>query len=133
MKISSKGRYAVRVLAELGKQNKRLSVADLAKLQGITVKYLEQIISLLLKHNLIASSRGQAGGYMLIKDPKDYTIAEILQATDDLPKLAPCLTKNKECERYSVCKTIGYWEKLSKVIVDYLSSTTLEDIINNKY
>ena len=68
MKISSKGRYAVRVLAELGKQNKRLSVAGLAKLQGITVKYLEQIISLLRKHNLIESSRGQTGGYMLIKE-----------------------------------------------------------------
>lgn len=134
MKISSKGRYAVRVMAELGKHpNQYVSVACLSEKQNITVKYLEKITSMLTKAKLIESSRGAEGGYKLKKQPKDYTIAQILQATNDLPCLAPCLSNGKDCPMSNKCDSIGCWEKLNAMIVDYLSKITLENLINKTY
>lgn len=134
MKISSKGRYAVRVMAELGKHaNEYTSVTTLSEKQGITVKYLEKILSLLTKAKLIESSRGAQGGYRLIKDAQDYSIAEILKSTGDLPELAPCLSENASCPRASCCDSLGCWEKLSALIVNYLASITLSDLLNKKF
>lgn len=133
MKISSKGRYAVRIMAELAKHDGQfVSVSELSEKQGITVKYLEKIISLLSKSKLIQSSRGQKGGYKLAGDAKDYTVAQILQATGDLSCLAPCLAKNPNCPRIKNCDSINCWEKLSFLINDYLSSVTLDDLLKKK-
>lgn len=134
MKISSKGRYAVRVMAELGKhQNQFVSVAVLSEKQNISPKYLEKIISMLVKAKLIESSRGVDGGYKLVKQPNDYTIAEILKATNDLPCIAPCLENNKNCPMSNKCDSIGCWEKLNAMIVDYLNKITLENLLNKTF
>ena len=133
MKISSKGRYAVRIMAELARhKNEFLSVHELSKMQGITVKYLEKIISCLIKAKLITSTRGTNGGYKLLKEPKEYCVADILNATNDLPKLAPCLYSKIECPRAKNCDSISVWENLSSYIVDYLKKITLDDLLNKK-
>ncbi len=134
MKISSKGRYAVRIMAELAKHpGQNVSVAELSEKQNISVKYLEKVISMLNKAKLIESARGAAGGYKLKKLPKDYTVAQILKATDDLPCLAPCMEKGQHCQMYAKCDSIGCWEKLNAMIVEYLNSITLEDLLNKKF
>ena len=134
MKITSKGRYAVRIMAELAKnKNDYLSVFDIAQRQNITPKYLEKIISMLVKAKLIKSARGVTGGYKLIKEPKEYSVAEILKVTGDLPTLAPCLINENSCPHYDNCDSIGCWEKLNKMIYDYLKSITLDDLLNKNY
>lgn len=134
MKITSKGRYAVRIMAELAKnQNGYLPVIEIAEKQNITPKYLEKIIAMLVKAKLISSYRGSMGGYKLIKEPKDYTIAEILKVTGDLPTLAPCLIDENSCPNYDHCDSLGCWEKLNKLIYDYLKKITLEDLLNKNY
>lgn len=133
MKISSKGRYAVRVMAELARnKNDFVSVAYLSEKQEISVKYLEKILSLLVKANLIESLRGVQGGYKLNREPKDYSVAEILKVTDDLPKLVPCINSKSPCQMASKCDSISCWEHLSMLITNYLSQVTLEDLLNKK-
>lgn len=133
MKISSKGRYAVRVMAELARnKNDFVSVAYLSEKQEISVKYLEKILSLLVKANLIESLRGVQGGYKLNREPKDYSVTEILKVTDDLPKLVPCINSKSPCPMASKCDSISCWEHLSMLITNYLSQVTLEDLLNKK-
>ena len=129
MKISSKGRYAVRIMSELAKHSDYVSVNEMSEKQGITVKYLEQIFHLLSKANLVSSARGASGGYKLGVDPEKCTIAQILKATGDLPELAPCLVEGNKCPRINNCDSIDYWDKLSKLIVDYLNGITISDIV----
>lgn len=134
MKISSKGRYAVRVMAELGKNpESSMSVTELSQKQGITIKYLEKIISLLSKAKLIEGFRGSQGGYRLLRTPEKYSIAEILKATNDLPELAPCMSSNEKCPRLNMCDSIGCWEKLNSLITDYLNKVSLKDLIDKKF
>lgn len=134
MKISSKGRYAVRIMAELAKHpGEYLSVAYLSEKQNISTKYLEKIISMLNKANLIESSRGATGGNKLKQAPQNYTVAQILKATNDLPCIAPCLKDGKNCPMENVCDSIGCWEKLNKLISNYLNQITLENLINKKF
>ena len=128
MKISSKGRYAVRIMAELGKNtDKVISASSLAESQEISMKYLEQILKILVAKNLVKASRGATGGYSLVKKPEEYSIADILAATGDLPQIAPCLSERK-CARESICSSVKCWEKLNKLILDYLKSITLRDL-----
>lgn len=134
MKISSKGRYAVRIMAEIAKcSNSCISVSDISEKQNITIKYTEQIINKLVKNKLLVSFRGVNGGYALAKKANEITIAEILKVTNDTPTLAPCLSENKDCPRKNECVSIGCWENLNKLIFDYLSSVTLQDILNQNY
>lgn len=133
MKISSKGRYAVRTMAMLAKnKDKVMSVTDIASNQSFSVKYLERVISLLQKNHLITSSRGAMGGYCLAKNPKDISVAQILDITGDLPHFAPCLEGNMSCPIKTKCDSIGVWEKLNKMIVDYLSQISLQDLVDKK-
>ena len=130
MKISSKGRYAVRVMSELAKnQGTLVSVSEISKKQDISIKYLEQICALLASAKLIESVRGPSGGYRLSINSKECSVADILQATGDLPKIAPCLENGNQCPRKSRCNSIGYWEELSGLIVNYLKSIKLTDLV----
>ncbi len=134
MKISSKGRYAVRIMAEIAKHDGNcVSVSEIADKQNISIKYTEQIISKLVNNQLLRSFRGTSGGYTLSRTPKEYTISEILEVTGDAPKVAPCLQNSTDCPRKNTCDTIGVWEKLNKLIFDYLSSVTLEDVLNRNF
>ncbi len=131
MKISSKGRYAVRIMAELAKHiGEFVSAKELSDQQGITVKYTEKIIAALLKADLVLSVRGAQGGYRLLRSPEEYSVYEILSVTDDLPKLAPCLSSGAKCARMGVCPSVGCWEKLDGLITDYLRGIKLLDLIS---
>lgn len=131
MKISTKGRYAVRVMAEIASHNNEyVSLTELAQKQGISAKYLEQIVSKLTKNHLLVSLRGANGGYKLNVSAKDCTVADILQATNDMPDLVPCLKYNANCPRKDNCFSINCWETLSKIIYDYLKSVSLQDLID---
>ena len=131
MKISTKGRYALRVMIDLALHNngQYISLKEIALRQDISNKYLEHIISLLNKAGLVDAARGNLGGYKLSKDPKEYNIGEILRASEG--DLAPifCLTNEGKCEREGKCKSFSFWKGLDNVINDYVNSKTLEDII----
>lgn len=131
MKISTKGRYALRVMIDLAMNNtgKYVTLKDIAKRQDITVKYLEQIVALLNKAGFLETARGTNGGYKLAKKPKDYIIGDILRATEG--DLAPiyCLTEEGQCSRKQSCKTYSFWEGLDNVINEYIDSKTLEDLL----
>lgn len=131
MKISTKGRYALRVMIDLALNNngKYISLKDIAERQEISNKYLEQIISLLNKAGYLETARGNTGGYKLAKEPKEYTVGNILRATEG--DLAPiyCLTEDGECDRQKGCKTYSFWKGLDDVINKYIDSRTLQDLI----
>ena len=131
MKISTKGRYALRVMIDLASNDngKYISLKDIALRQGISNKYLEQIISLLNKAGYLDVARGQAGGYRLSKKPKEYIVGDILRATEG--DLAPiyCLTEEGSCIRKNDCKTYSFWKGLDDTINEYIDSKTLEDLI----
>ncbi len=131
MKISTKGRYALRIMIDLAinSNGKFISLKDIAQRQDISNKYLEQIISLLNKAGFLETARGYTGGYKLAKNPKDYKIGDILRASEG--DLAPiyCLTGAEECDKQKDCKTYSFWKGLDNVINEYIDSKTLEDLI----
>lgn len=131
MKISTKGRYALRVMIDLAlnSDGNFIALKEIAKRQDITVKYLEQIVALLNKAGFLETARGNAGGYKLAKEPKDYIVGDILRATEG--DLAPiiCLTEDGACQRKQICKTYSFWKGLDDVINDYIDSKTLEDLL----
>ena len=134
MKISTKGRYALRMMADLASHSDEGVVAlkDIAERQGISKKYLEQIVPLLNKAQLLRTNRGYNGGYSLSKKPCEYTVGEILRVTEgDLAPVA-CLECGSVCERNQDCPTVHIWEGLYKLVNEYLDGITLQDIIDNK-
>lgn len=131
MKISTRGRYALRIMIDLAinSNEKYISLKDISKRQGISNKYLEQIISLLNKAGYLETARGNAGGYKLSKKPNEYRIGDILRATEGNLTPIYCLTDDVECDRKKVCKTYSFWKGLDNVINEYVDSKTLEDLI----
>jgi len=131
LKVSTKGRYALRMLLDLAEHNgKFISLKEIAERQNISKQYLEQIVSLLNTSNILRTNRGKQGGYMLAKRPSEYTVKEILRITEG--NLAPvtCLEEDiNDCEKASYCKTLPMWTGLQKVIDDYLGSVTLQDML----
>lgn len=133
MKISSKGRYAVRVLVDIAKADKEyVSLNEVAERQNISLKYLEQIIARLSRSGLLVSLRGASGGYKLKKSPKDISISEILAITKDMPEFVRC-QKSGDCPMIDSCSTAGVWGTLAKIIYDYLDSVSLQDLIDKTY
>ena len=135
MKISTKGRYALRVMLDLAVYNtgEFIPIKDISSRQNISVKYLEQIVSLLNKARFLKSSRGNNGGYKLAKHPSEYTMGDILRITEGSLSPIACLDDEiNQCPRSAGCPTLKYWQGLSKVINDYVDSVTLEDILENQ-
>lgn len=133
MKISTKGRYALRLVIDLAlnKENGYITLKDIAERQNISKKYLEQIVPLLNKSGLLKTNRGYQGGYMLAKPADKYTVGEILRITEG--NLAPvsCLEhETNECERAGSCATLYVWQGLHKTIAEYLDGITVQDIID---
>ena len=131
MKVSTKGRYALRIMIDLAMNSNDnfISLKDIAQRTGISIKYSEQIVSLLNKAGFLDSARGNAGGYKLTKQPKEYVIGDILRATEgDLTPIY-CLTQEGRCSRKHDCKTYSFWNGLDNVITEYVNSKTLEDLI----
>ena len=134
MKISTKGRYALSIMLDLAinDNDSYISLKDIATRQGISNKYLEQIISKLNKKGYLKTARGNTGGYKLAKKPSEYKIGDILRATEG--DLAPiyCLTEEGTCNKQGNCITYSFWKGLDDAINKYVDSKTLEDLINNK-
>lgn len=135
MKISTKGRYAIRVMLDLAANNtgEYIALKDVAKRQDITLKYLEQVINLLKRAGLVISYRGNNGGYMLSKAPADYKVGDILRAAEG--SLAPiaCLdTGEVICDRAAICPTLNFWKGLDKTVNDYVDSYTLQDLLDEQ-
>lgn len=132
MKISTKGRYALRMMADLAVHSGDGVVAlkDIAERQNISKKYLEQIVPLLNRAQLLRTNRGYKGGYTLSKAPSEYTVGEILRVTEgDLAPVA-CLQCGSVCERRTDCATLHVWEGLYKLVNEYLDGITLQDIVD---
>ncbi|MBS7370311.1 MAG: Rrf2 family transcriptional regulator [Oscillospiraceae bacterium] len=135
MKISTKGRYALRLLLDLAehKDEGYVALKDIAERQGISKKYLEQIVPLLNKAELLRTNRGYQGGYSLAKEPDKYTVGEILRVTEGNLFPVACLQfEPNSCPRCDGCMTLPIWEGLYKTISDYLDGITLKDILEQK-
>ena len=133
--ISTKGRYAIRVMIDLAENDcgTFIPLKDIAARQGISKKYLEQIIPVLNKSDILNANRGYQGGYKLAKSPEKYTVGDILRLTEGSIAPVACLDHNPiECDRCDDCITLPIWKGLHKVISDYLDSVTLQDILDNK-
>lgn len=132
MRISTKGRYALRIMLDLAQNDDLGPVAlrEISERQNITPKYMESIMAMLLRDKLVQSLRGKAGGYQLTRKPEEYPIYEILSCAEG--GLAPvhCLAmEENECPIRNTCLTIPVWEGLHQVIKDYLSGITLKTLI----
>ena len=133
MKISTTGRYALRLMVDLAMNADKqpVRVKEISARQEISDKYLEQIISFLTKAGYVRSTRGPQGGYRLAKEPKDYTVGSILRLIEG--KLCPvaCLeTDENVCERRAGCITLPLWEKLDEAINNIVDNVTLQDLID---
>jgi len=134
MKISTKGRYALRMLLDLAERRDEgyIALKEIAEHQEISKKYLEQIVPLLNGAGILQANRGFQGGYMLARDPKDYKVGEILRVTEGGLAPVTCLDhKRNTCKRKDICKTLGVWEGLRQVIEEYLDGVTLQDLLDN--
>lgn len=133
MKISTKGRYALRMLLDLAvnQNDGYIALKEVAARQGISKKYLEQIVIALNPTGILASNRGFQGGYRLARDPQDITVLEVLEATEDSMAPVVCLRTNPNaCPRQAECTTLSVWKGLYDVVKDYLGSITLQKIID---
>lgn len=135
MKISTKGRYAVRVMLDLALNNtgEYIKVKDIAARQEISEKYLEQIISILNKAGYVKSVRGAQGGYKIAKDPSSYTVGMILRLTEGSLNPVACLDDEvNECERCDTCETLGVWKELAKAINNVVDNVTIADLVERQ-
>lgn len=133
--ISTRGRYALRMMLDLSEHNGEGYVAlkDIAARQGISKKYLEQIIPVLNRAGLLQTTRGVQGGYRLSRKPEEYTVGDILRATEVTLASVACLEPGaQECPREAECLTKSVWEGLDRVVNEYLDSITLQDILDRK-
>lgn len=132
MLVSTRGRYAIRIMLELSsrKNDERVSLAELSEKQEISLKYAEAIVSLLVKNNLLDGQRGKSGGYKLVKTPAEITVGEILKLTEESLAPVACLDCNpNQCNKVSTCKTLPMWTKLNSKINDYLFSISLQNLL----
>lgn len=133
MLVSTKGRYALRVLLDLAQnsapgQYRRLDA--IAQEQGISEKYLESIVNVLMKAELLKGVRGRGGGYALTRLPEEYTVGEVLRITDGSLAPVACLEcEGESCPRAQRCQTLPMWKQLDRIIQTYLESVKLTDLM----
>ncbi len=134
MKISTKGRYALRVMVDLALHNNGEFVAlkDIAARQDITTKYMEQIVTVLSKAGLVESMRGSNGGHRLTKAPSEYKVGDILRVMEGSLQSVMCSADSDgmSCPLAEGCSTARFWKGLDDVINDYIDSFTLEDLLD---
>lgn len=135
MMISTRGRYALRVMIDLAEQDANVytPMKDVALRQDISLKYLEKILPVLRKKRLIEGIHGKGGGYRLTRQPEDYPVGEILKLAEGGLEPVACLRCEAEpCVRTAECKTLPLWQHLDQLIMDYLNSVTLADLVQGK-
>ena len=131
MRISTKGRYALRLMLDLAlAENQVVRLKDVAARQGISLKYLEQIISVLQKCGYVKSMRGPGGGYMLAQKPEQYTVGMILRQIEGSLAPVACLDgEENDCVRQESCVTLRLWKMLYEAINDVVDQVTLADLV----
>ena len=135
MLISTKGRYALRVMIDLAEHQADgfIPLKVIAQRQDISEKYLENIIKLLVKAKLLTGVRGKGGGYQLTKAPEQYTVWSILRITEDSMAPVSCLDPGSEaCPRAAECRTLPMWRGLDQLITEYFENITLADLMHNE-
>ena len=133
MRISTKGRYAVRLLLDIAVYDEvePVRLKDTAERQNISMKYLEQIISVLVRAGFVKSIRGPQGGYRLVKEPKDYTVGMILRQVEGSLAPVSCLEDDvNRCERQAGCVSLRIWKELDEAINSVVDKYTLQDLID---
>lgn len=132
MFISTKGRYALRVMIDLAEHQTEgyLPLKEIARRQEISEKYLESILKSLVQNRFLSGLRGKGGGYRLTRSPERYTVGEILRLTEGRLAAVSCLEEEgMSCPRASACRTLPMWQKLDRMISDYFDSITLADLV----
>ena len=135
MNVTSKGRYALRFMLDLAQQGEEdyVSLKTVADRQGISLKYLEAIVSSLKKAGLLDSSRGKEGGYRLCRAPEEYTAGEILRSLEESLAPVACIKDGGiNCERAAACRTVPMWQELDEITNRYLDSVTLLDLLSGE-
>ncbi|HBI85855.1 MAG TPA: Rrf2 family transcriptional regulator [Ruminococcus sp.] len=135
MKISTKGRYALRMLIELGCHagDSYVSLKEISESQNISKKYLEQIVPLLTKSGILRTTRGNHGGYMLAKPASEITVADVLRATEGSLAPVSCLEQPvNDCPRADICPTLELWKGLMRTVEDYLERYSVQDLVDRK-
>ncbi len=135
MKVSTKGRYALRVMIDLAEHNngEYITLKEIALRQEISEKYLESIISSLSRAGFVIGLRGKGGGYKLTRKPETYSVGSILKLTERSLAPVACLDCNRDgCSRAAECKTLPMWKKLNGIIDNYFENITLEQLVNRE-
>ena len=133
--ISTKGRYALRMMIDIASYSNGnpVTLKDVSQRQDISIKYLEQVVSLLVKRGFLISIRGNNGGYLLSRDAKDYTAGDIIRCAEGTLAPVSCLqTDCNLCKRKDICSTIEFWKGLYNVVNNYVDGITLEDLRNKE-
>ena len=131
--ISTKGRYALRLMIDLAEQEpeKFVPLEEIATRQGISKKYLEIILKSLVQKNFLKGLRGKGGGYQLTRKPEDYSVGEILEVTEGTLAVVSCLQADcAPCERKNFCKTLPMWKNFNQITHDFFFGITLKDLAN---
>lgn len=135
MKISTKGRYALRMMLDIAlhQGGSLVTLKDIAQRQDISKKYLEQIALQLTQAGMLQAIRGHHGGYRLVRAPEEYTVREILKVTEGSLAPVACMDQQpNQCERCALCPTLPVWQGLDEVISGYLSSVTLKTLLEQE-
>jgi Rrf2 family protein len=130
--ISTKGRYALRVMIDLAEHDKGTPVPlkDIAERQGISKKYLEIIVKDLVDGKLVRGASGKGGGYVLLRKPEEYSVGEIVELMEGTLAPVACLQKDaEECPRYGSCATLPLWQELDQLVHDFLYRKKLTDLL----
>ncbi len=130
MIVSTKGRYALRILTALAREDGCVPLRKLAAAEDVPFKYAEAIASLLVKAGFVESERGKNGGYHLTRAPEEYTLAEVLRVTETSLAATDCTgRKEQDCPRAATCPTLPVWRALDKTVYDFLAGYTLVDLM----
>ncbi len=135
MNITSKGRYALRVMTDLAQHpdDGYISLKTIAERQNVSMKYLEMIVGCLKKAGLVESTRGKEGGYRLAGKADACSVGEILRCTEDTLSPVACIKEGSvDCEKAGACLTLPMWKELDDLVNDYLDKVTLDDLITGK-
>ena len=130
--ISTKGRYALRVMIDLAEHDKGQPVPlkDIAERQGISKKYLEIIVKDLVDGKLVKGASGKGGGYVLLRKPEEYSVGEIVELMEGTLAPVACLSKDAEaCPRYASCVTLPLWQELDQLVHDFLYQKKLSELV----
>ena len=135
MLISTRGRYALRVLLDLAENQDKgyIAMKKVAERQELSLKYIERIMPVLSKNHYVEGVQGKGGGYRLVKNPKEYRIGDILRLTEGTLAPVACLECNSiTCQREKTCKTLPMWREFYQIINDYFDNITLADLMNGE-